>query len=440
MFGPPEVITGRLMSGAGAAPMIAASAEYTAAAAAYEASIDRLVAQLSYLSATWQGEASMAMQRAVIQFIVWMRMLQTQVMLAATRTESQAAAFTEAYTTMAQMFEIVENRVTTQILYWTNFMGFNTIPIGIREGQYQQMWAQDVAVQTNYLAQTMANTTYEPFLPSMPITGITSFPPVVAQAINAAVAAGDHVMLAAINAQNTASLLKANVGAAAASAGFMAQRAENGAEQAEAQAAVDRYNQQQNDPSQKMAQQLIQQVPQQVAQVGQQLVQLPQQALQQVQQAGQQFSSQLSNLMSQVAPEHRIDNPGFFDTQPTSNTLDRLAGSSAAGGMTMAVRVPGLSGLSGMNTGFRFPSGWEGPIAGSGPPPAAPSTGGSAGTTAGGRPMGGLRGARRSEDEKTTVKRPDTELIPMWGHEPAEERTVSAGALAAGGKDQEASP
>jgi hypothetical protein len=301
------------------------------------------------------------------------------------------------------------------------------------------MWDQDVAVQTNYLAQTVANTQPVPFVPSMPITGITSFPPVVTQAINAAMAAGDQVMLAAINAQNTAALLKANVGAAAGTAGWMAQRAERGAEQAEAQASVDRYNQQQNDPSQKMAQQLIQQVPQQVAQVGQQLVQLPQQAVQQVQQVGQQFSSQLSSLMGQVAPEHRLDNPGFFDTHPTSNTLDRLAGSSSGAGMTMAVRVPGLSGLSGVNTGFRFPSGWEGPIAGSAPPPAAPATGGPGGTTAGGRPMGGLRGSRRREDEKATVKRPDTELIPMWGHEPAEEETVSAGALVAGGREQEAS-
>ena len=50
MYGPPEVITGRLMSGAGAGPMLAASAQYTAAAAAYEASADRLMAQMIYLN------------------------------------------------------------------------------------------------------------------------------------------------------------------------------------------------------------------------------------------------------------------------------------------------------------------------------------------------------------------------------------------------------
>ena len=57
--------------------------------------------------------------------------------------------FAEAYTTMAQMAEIVENRVTTATLHATNFLGFNTIPIGIKEGQYLEMWMRDVAVQTS---------------------------------------------------------------------------------------------------------------------------------------------------------------------------------------------------------------------------------------------------------------------------------------------------
>lgn len=44
-----------------------------------------------------------------------------------------------------------------------------------------------------------------------------------------------------------------------------------------------------------------------------------------------------------------------------------------------------------------------------------------------------MHGARRRDEEKpTTVKRPDTELIPMWGHVPEEEETVTAGALVAG--------
>lgn len=431
MFGPPEVITGRLMSGAGAAPMLAASGEFAAAAIAYEVSIDRLVAQMATLSASWQGAGALAMQRAIMRYIIWLRLLQAQIVMAASRTGSQAAAFTEAYTTMAQMVAIVENRVTTAVLHATNFLGMNTIPIGVREGQYLEMWAQDVAVQTNYLAQTVANTTFEPFMPPTPITGVSVFPPLVTQAVNAALASGDRVRLAASLAEETAAVLKGKFGQVAATAMHMAMRGQDGAQKSEAEAAMARAREQQAQAqTQNMAQQMIQQIPQQASQAAQQITQAPQQAMQQVQQVGQQFSSQLSNLMSQVAPEHRLDDPGLFGTQPTSTTLDRLAGtSSTMAAVTQAVRVPSLAGLSGANTSLRFPSGWDftAPAVPPGSPaaPAAPSAA---------RPIGGgmpLHAARRGDGEAATVKRPDTELIPMWGQTGDEPDTVTAGALIA---------
>jgi hypothetical protein len=76
-------------------------------------------------------------------------------------------------------------------------------------------------------------------------------------------------------------------------------------------------------------------------------------------QVGRQFRSQLSSLMNQVAPEHRLDSVGFFDTQPTSPTLERLAGNSGTPGHTAALRVAGMAGLSGASTGFRFPKEWD---------------------------------------------------------------------------------
>ncbi|RFZ63033.1 putative PPE family immunogenic protein PPE68 [Mycobacterium marinum] len=433
MFGPPEVITGRLMSGAGAAPMTAASTEFTAAATAYEISIDRLTALLGYLSSSWQGEAAMAMQRVLVRFITVNRILQAQVIAAAARTASQAAAFTEAYTTMAQMVEIVENRVTTEVLHATNFLGMNTIPIGVKEGQYLEMWMHDVAVQTNYLAQTVANTTFDPFTKLPPLTGVTSFPSVIIQALNAAMSATDRVEMQAIKAHNTAAMLKAKVGGLASAASWMAQRAQDGAQKAEAQAAVARFreNNAQREtadrPAEQMGRQLAQQAPQQIASVGQSAMQAPQQAAQQVQQVSQQFGSQIANLMNQVSPSHRLDNSGFFDTQPTSATLDRLAGSPSGAGLTAAIRVPTLAGLSGSSTGFRFPSGWDGPLPGSAP--AAPT--GPQAVRPGGSTMPLQRAHRRDEDKAAIVKHPDTELIPIWGHLPEEEQTVSAGALIA---------
>ncbi|WP_099020882.1 PPE domain-containing protein [Mycolicibacterium palauense] len=429
------MITGRLMSGAGAAPMTAASTEFAAAATAYEVSIDRLTAMLAYLSASWQGPAAQAMQATVMRFIIVNRLLQAQIITSGARTAAQAAAFTEAYTTMAQMVEIVENRVTTATLHATNFLGMNTIPIGVKEGQYIEMWMRDIAVQTNYLAQTVANTSYDPFAKLPPLSMPTSFPSVINQAIGAAMAATDRVRLQAAKAQNLASVMKSKLGIGMAQAEAMVQRVGQGAQKAEAQAAVTRFREGnvQRQMENQMAQQLVQQIPQQAAQAGQQVMQIPQQAAQQAQQMGQQFGSQIGNLMSQVSPEHRLDNPGFFDTQASSSTLDRLAGSTGGGaGLASAIRVPNLAGLSGASTGFRFPSGWDGAMPGSAPPqaPASPSGGAAARPGGSGMPM---HGARRRDDEKSaTVKRPDTELIPMWGNVPADEETVTAGALVAG--------
>ena len=421
------------MSGAGAAPMTAASAEFTAAAVAYEISIDRLTAMSAYLSASWQGPAAQMMQATLMRFIIICRLLQAQIITSGARTAAQAASFAEAYTTMAQMAEIVENRVTTATLHATNFLGFNTIPIGIKEGQYLEMWMRDVAVQTNYLAQTVANTTFDPFAKLPPLSTNVSFPSVVNQAIGAALAATDRVRLQAAKAQNTASILKSKLGIGMAQAAGMAQRAADGAQKAEAQAAVARFREgnAQRQMENQMAQQLIQQIPQQAAQAGQQVMQAPQQAMQQAQQLGQQFGSQISNLMSQVSPElparrSSVDEEGWVSKKPG---LSRRC--SGGAGLASAIRVPNLGGLSGASTGFRFPGGWDGAMPGSAPPqaPAAPSGAPAARPGGSGMPM---HGARRRDDEKPAiVKRPDTELIPMWGHTPEDEETVSAGALVA---------
>ena len=451
MYGPPEVITGRLMSGAGAAPMLAASAQYTAAAAAYEASADRLMAQMIYLSSNWQGTTAQALERTTVRHLAWMRVMQTQLVLAASRTAAQAAAFTTAFTTMAQMPEIVENRVTTATLHATNFLGVNTIPIAVREGQYQAMWAQDVAVQSAYFAATVANTTFEPFVPAAPMAGFTSFPPLITQAVNSAMAAGDTVRLAADNAATMAGILKGKLGQVMGTAVDAGVQSKAAAKQAEAQAAVARYKEHQleqaTQPAEQkatdqMTQQLLQQLPQQAAQMGQQVAQLPQQAVQQVGQIGQQlgqqvsqFGSQISNLMGQVAPENRLDNPGFFDTHPSSPTLDRLAGGGAGGGtgipMSALMRVPSLGGLSGVSSGFRFPAGWDGAALASAVTP--PSAGGPGLAPAAGRGMGGmpLHAARRhgEDEESVTIKRPDTELAPLWGEVPHDPDTVSPAEL-----------
>ncbi|MFV8141933.1 PPE family protein [Mycolicibacterium senegalense] len=436
VFAPPEVITGRLMSGAGAAPMTAAAGSFTAAAAAYEAAADRLLAHLMTLQGAWQSPTMETLAAAVARFIGWLRVTQVQLTTAAARTADQALAFTTAYATMAQMPEIIDNRVTTGVLHATNFLGMNTIPIGVREGQYLAMTLQDVMVQETYLATSIANTTFEPFVTPTPIAVAPPVvPPLIDQATMGAARAGDTLMLAAAKLESSAHMLQQALGQGVALGVMSGINARTGAEQADARDALDRYRdgQSQQDTANQMGNQLIQQIPQQIAQGASQAGQIPQQ-LQQVtqplqqgmQQMTQQFSSQMSNLMNQVKPELRLDNPGFFDTQPSSPTLDRLAGGMGMPALTAALRVPSFSGLSSASTGFRFPSGWDDVV------PAAPPASTPGSPVAGGRPMGmgplnALR--RRGEDDEEKVKRPTPELIPVWGAAPEEQDTVSPGQL-----------
>lgn len=437
---PPEVITGRLMSGAGAGPMAASAASFGLAAVAYEASSDALMAHLAQLMTVWQGPTATSVAASVAEFMAWLRLTQVQLTTAATRTGAQATAFTTAYATMAQMVEIVDNRVTTAVLHATNFLGFNTIPIGIREGEYTAMTLQDVAVQNTYEAATVANTTFEPFVPPTQMVLADFVPtPLVEQFGAAAMNAVDNLTLAATAASSALGILQSGIGEINQTVMSSAALSDTYAQQGDAQRAMQRFNnandrQQQGDQmAQQLGQQLVQQIPQQASQIGQmgsQLTQLPQQALQQGQQIGQQFASQIGNMMNQVAPEHRVDNPGFFDTQASSPTLDRLSAGGAGGGFAAAFRVAGLGGLSGASTGYRFPADWDAaPVAPAAPvtPSSAPMAGGPAAVA--GRGMAGAVRPQRKSEPKTT-KPSGTELVPVWGGPPVETDTVTAGALA----------
>jgi hypothetical protein len=418
---PPEVITGRLMSGAGAAPMTAASASFAAAAAAFEAAIDRLMSHLAWLGAAWQSQSATQMSAAVSRYIAWMRAVQMQLVMSASRTADQAAAFATAYASMAQMVEIVENRVTTATLYATNFLGFNTIPIGVREGQYVEMTFQDITVQETYLAASMANTTFEPFVPMVPIVvGAPPVPMVAGQAALSAENAGNHLLMVAGQAEATGHRLQQLFGQGMSMGYMVGSAAAMPAESADPNDAMARYRQAQ-DGQNDLGNQLIKSLPQQIGSFASQGVEtvanLPQQALQPV----QQFASQIGNLMNQVKPEHQLADPGMFDTHPSSTTLDRLAGSNIGAPVFMtALRVPSMAGLSGSSTGFRFPTNWDGMA----PPPIGES------------PLNAPRRTGREEENESSIKRPQPELTPVWGEAPPEKQTASAGQWAAARQEE----
>lgn len=431
---PPEIITGRLMSGAGAAPMLTAAASYSTAAAAYELAGARYMMHLAILQQNWQGMTSMKVASVLLRRVMWYQVAKSLLVIAAGRSTTQAALFTTAYGAMVTMAEIVQNRITHDTAVATNFLGMTTPIINATEAQYVSMAIRNTMIQQAYLAGTIANTTFkEKFFPGDPMTtGAFTPPQLVLQAGMAALHAADRVRLALGEAEGVMGQLKATVGMATAMAYNTSQQVSSKPQQADAQAAITRLRESQGasqeSAMQQSMQQLITQIPQQAAQIGQQAAQAPQQLVQQATQPIQQMASQMSSMMQSIKPENQVSNPGMFDTRPDSPTMDRLTGSGPGStAMVSALRVSGLSGLSSATNGFKFPSTWDGSMATPVNPTAPAATPPASTAGRGGSMM--IPPRRKQRDEQEKITRPTTDLSPVWGA-PEPPETISAGELA----------
>ncbi|SHU64868.1 PPE protein [Mycobacteroides abscessus subsp. abscessus] len=432
---PPEIITGRLMSGAGPAPMLEAATAYGTAAAAYELAGTRYMMHLAILQQNWQGVTSMKVAAVLLRRVMWYQAAKALLVIAAGRSTTQAALFTTAYSSMVTMAEIVQNRITHDTAVATNFLGMTTPIINATEAQYISMAIRNTMIQQAYLAGTIANTTFkEKFFPSDPMTtGAFTPPQLVMQAAAAALHAADKITLALGQAEGAMGQLKAAVGMATSMAYNTSHQISSKPGQADAQAAIARLRESQatsqESAMQQSMQQLVTQIPQQVAQAGQQAAQAPQQLMQQGMQPAQQMASQMSQMMQNIKPEHQVANPGMFDTRPDSPTMDRLTGSGPGStAMVSALRVSGLSGLSSASNGFKFPSGWDGSMAAPVNPTAPPAAPPASAAGRGGGPMM-MPPRRKQRDDQEKITRPTTDLSPVWGA-PEPPETISAGELA----------
>ncbi|MHC9295445.1 PPE family protein [Mycobacterium sp. LTG2003] len=431
MWAPPEITTGRLMAGAGAGPMLAASQSFTAFAYAFETAIDSLLTHLGRLMGSWQGPAAEMVAATLTRHIALLRLLHAQLVTTAARTADQAAAYTTAATSVIPIPAIVVNKVTRVVLVATNFFGQNQPIITVKEVEYAVMGFHNMAVQAAYLAATVANTTFEPFQPPAPLVSTdVAVPSIANQSMAAATSAADNLRLKAIAAEASADQAAMQAGQGAGLTYAAAQEAATTSEQADAEAAMARFREAQLRQLEQMGQQAAQQI---APIVVQQAIQLQQQVGQQVlqagQQVGQQISSHVASLMEGVnAPD--LGDVGFFDTRPDSPTLDVLAGTgTGSSAMVAGLHVSGLGGLSGASTGYRFPASWDAALAASAPPPssAAASAAGAA------RPIGPaiapMAGTQQSRDQAAPLTRPVTEVIPVWGEQDTSVETVSVGEL-----------
>ena len=162
---PPEVNSGRMYSGPGPGPLLAASeawdglaAELGFAASGYGSALAELT------SNSWVGPTSAAMMSAVTPYIDWLTSTGAQAEETANHARAAVAAYEAAFAMTVPPPAIAANRALLAALVATNFLGQNTPAIMMTEALYAEMWAQDAAAMYGYAGASQVALQVTPFV------------------------------------------------------------------------------------------------------------------------------------------------------------------------------------------------------------------------------------------------------------------------------------
>jgi PPE-repeat protein len=162
-FYPPEVNSGRMYSGPGSGPMMAAAQAWTALADELYTAASGYQSAVSELATNWSGPSSAAMSAAAATFVEWLSATAAQAEESATHAQAAAAGYETAFAMTVPPPVIAANRSLLAALVATNFLGQNTPAIAATEIQYAEMWAQDAVAMYGYAASSATATTLTPF-------------------------------------------------------------------------------------------------------------------------------------------------------------------------------------------------------------------------------------------------------------------------------------
>jgi PPE-repeat protein len=209
---PPEINSGRMYTGPGSGPVMAAAQawgsladELYTAASAYQSVVSELT------SGSWSGPSSTAMTAAAASYVTWLSSTAAQAEETAAQAAAAAAAYEAAFASTVPPPVVAANRSLLMALVATNFFGQNTPAIAATEAQYAEMWAQDAAAMYGYAGSSATATVLTPFTSPHQNTdpGGTA---------SQAAAAGQAASTSAGNAQGTISAVPQALSAAAAPA------------------------------------------------------------------------------------------------------------------------------------------------------------------------------------------------------------------------------
>nr|WP_090277046.1 PPE family protein [Mycolicibacterium komanii]CRL70930.1 PPE-repeat containing protein [Mycolicibacterium komanii] len=410
----PEFNTARLMAGAGAAPMLQAAAGWEALAISLETQADELAASLATLTSVWSGSASERVVAATMPMIAWLRTVSAQAMKRALQATAQANSYSLAMATTPPLPEIEQNHITHGVLEATNFLGINTVPIGVNEFDYfVRMWNQAAGTMDLYQAETALNLLFEPIMPPKPIVipGVAAGGTAMATGYAAAAAPATALRNAVITQVSTQASMESAVlqgGRATSQMGMAGQHAEGQVQKAENLT-------QQAHPNQPM-QQGMQMGMQMASQLGSTLAQVPQQGMQMVTQPVQQMTQplqQVTSLFTQLGSSLGSDKMqvGLVGASPLSNhPLAGGSGATSGAGLVRAASLPGAGGTMARTPLMAELIGQPSTAAGAPGAAAGGSGGGLApvgATGGGGAPMGhmGQRGSSGGSKQGLTAPR-----------------------------------
>ncbi|MDQ2628518.1 MAG: PPE family protein [Actinomycetota bacterium] len=162
---PPEINSGRMYSGPGSGPMLAAAAAWEALAAELSSTASSYNSVVTSLAQAWSGPTAAAMSSAAQPYWGWMGSTAAQAAQSSAQARAAAAAYDAAFAATVPPPLIEANRSLLLSLIATNILGQNTAAIAATELEYAAMWAQDAAAMYGYAGVSASATTLPSFAP-----------------------------------------------------------------------------------------------------------------------------------------------------------------------------------------------------------------------------------------------------------------------------------
>lgn len=161
---PPEINSGRMYSGPGSGPLLAAATAWDALAAELSSTASSYNSVITSLTGlTWSGPSAMSMSAAGQPYALWMSSTAAQAQVVAAQARAAAGAYDVAFGATVPPPVIAANRSLLLSLIATNILGQNTAAIAAAELEYAEMWAQDAGAMYGYAGASAGATALPPF-------------------------------------------------------------------------------------------------------------------------------------------------------------------------------------------------------------------------------------------------------------------------------------